>query len=79
MANPKRRHSRSRRDKRRANWKLDTVNYGNCNKCGAVVLPHKACPTCGFYNGEIAVLVKNKAEKAAPTTQVQTNTETTEQ
>jgi large subunit ribosomal protein L32 len=63
MANPKRRHSRSRRDKRRANWKLEPVNFSTCPQCGALVLPHTACSKCGFYNGKIAVIVKSKDSK----------------
>lgn len=63
MANPKRRHSRSRRDKRRANWKLDTPSFLNCTNCGNLVMPHRACSACGHYNGKIAIMIKVKKEK----------------
>jgi large subunit ribosomal protein L32 len=62
MANPKRRHSRSRRDKRRANWKLQASEFLNCTQCGNLIMSHRACPKCGFYNGEIAIIVKSKKE-----------------
>jgi large subunit ribosomal protein L32 len=34
---PKNRSSRARRDKRRANWKMDTQSFSRCSKCGALV------------------------------------------
>lgn len=51
MANPKNRHSRSRRDKRRANWKLEAPNLGECPQCHAPKLPHRMCDNCGYYDG----------------------------
>ncbi len=52
MALPKRRHSKSRRNKRRTHQKLSgTVSVVKCAKCGAAVLPHNACGQCGFYKG----------------------------
>ena len=60
MANPKRRHSTSRQNKRRANWKLTAVNTGVCPQCKAAKLPHNVCPKCGFYNNVSVVRVKQK-------------------
>ncbi|MBI2870358.1 MAG: 50S ribosomal protein L32 [Candidatus Omnitrophica bacterium] len=51
MPNPKRRHSRSRRDKRRSQWKLAPVALSLCPQCGALKRPHRVCPSCGFYRG----------------------------
>ena len=33
MAAPKRKLSKSRRDRRRANWKLEVPNYVKCPRC----------------------------------------------
>ena len=33
MAAPKRKLSKSRRDRRRANWKLEAPNYVKCPRC----------------------------------------------
>ncbi|NIR02393.1 MAG: 50S ribosomal protein L32, partial [Gemmatimonadales bacterium] len=52
MALPKRRHSRSRRNKRRAYWRLRAPNLSPCPDCRALRLPHRACPACGNYGGE---------------------------
>ncbi|MDR0676483.1 MAG: 50S ribosomal protein L32 [Elusimicrobiota bacterium] len=71
MANPKRRHSRSRRDKRRANWKLKEKAFLNCTQCGSLVISHRACNKCGFYNGEIAMIIKSKDKKVSTSSSVQ--------
>lgn len=51
MPNPNRKLSKSRRDKRRANYKPERVTLSVCPQCGAHKLPHRACPECGYYNG----------------------------
>lgn len=50
MPNPTHRHTRSRRDKRRANWKGETPNVVLCPECNEQKLPHRVCPACGTYN-----------------------------
>jgi large subunit ribosomal protein L32 len=62
MAVPKRKMSKSRRDKRRANWKLTVPGLVKCPQCHELKLPHRVCPTCGFYKGRQIV---NKEEKKA--------------
>ena len=53
MAVPKRRHSATRGKKRRTGWKLKTHAGTNvCSHCGAPRLPHRICPSCGYYKGE---------------------------
>lgn len=49
MANPKRRHSKARRDKRRTHDALANPATSLCPNCGEVKLPHRACPECGTY------------------------------
>lgn len=49
MAHPKRRHSPSRRGKRRAHDRLKIPAFGYCQNCGTPKIPHRACPECGFY------------------------------
>lgn len=50
MAVPKRKTSKARRDKRRANWKLSAPNLVACPKCGELMMPHRVCKACGSYN-----------------------------
>ncbi|HEX9114044.1 MAG TPA: 50S ribosomal protein L32, partial [Nitrospirota bacterium] len=48
MANPKHRHSKSRRDKRRTEkQKLTAPNLSVCPQCQEVKKPHHACMSCG--------------------------------
>ncbi|MDP6930491.1 MAG: 50S ribosomal protein L32 [Planctomycetota bacterium] len=51
MAVPKRRQSKSRRNNRRAHWKLDRVQLVRCSNCGNAIKPHHICSTCGYYRG----------------------------
>lgn len=65
MPNPKRKHTRSRRDSRRsANWKLDVLSASACSnpECGKKRPPHTVCPHCGWYGGRVAVAPKAKAK-----------------
>jgi large subunit ribosomal protein L32 len=52
MPNPKRRHSKSRRGKRRAQDFLRPVTPGVCAQCLEPKAPHQACPKCGYYKGK---------------------------
>ena len=52
MANPTSRHTRARRDKRRANWKISLPNITLCPDCQEPKLPHRVCLNCGSYNGK---------------------------
>jgi large subunit ribosomal protein L32 len=51
MGVPKKRTSKMRRDRRRAaNNKLKSpVQLSSCPNCGAAVMPHRVCPSCGYY------------------------------
>ena len=60
MPNPKRRHSRSRTGKRRAHDRLTLTNAAVCSQCGASVVPHRACPSCGYYKGREVIEVDSE-------------------
>jgi large subunit ribosomal protein L32 len=51
MQAPKRRTSKSKRNKRRAHDALRPVNAGVCSQCGEPVMPHRVCRHCGTYRG----------------------------
>ena len=50
-AEPKRRHSKSRKRVRRASINLEIVSTA-CSNCGELTLPHIVCKECGFYKGK---------------------------
>jgi large subunit ribosomal protein L32 len=58
MAVPKKKMSRSRRDKRRANWKLTAPTLVACSQCRKPRMPHHMCPACGYYDGREVVSVE---------------------
>jgi len=53
MALPKRKTSKSRRDKRRTHQKVSAPTISTCPECGEAVKPHHACSSCGSYKGRI--------------------------
>jgi len=55
MANPKRRHSKARRDKRRAHDALRQPTKSVCPNCAEAKLPHRVCPSCGEYKGRTVI------------------------
>jgi large subunit ribosomal protein L32 len=61
MPNPKRKHSKTRRDKRRTHYKATPPTVAVCSNCGASVKYHRVCPECGFYRGKPAVEKKATA------------------
>jgi large subunit ribosomal protein L32 len=62
VAVPKRRTTRSKRNMRRANHdKVTAPQLVACANCGEPSVPHRACPSCGFYKGKKARDVGKKA------------------
>lgn len=59
MANPKRRTSKARRDRRRAHDALPLPASSVCPECGEVKMPHRACSHCGHYRGREVVEPKD--------------------
>ncbi len=51
MAHPKRKISKTRRDKRRTHYKASVPGMTTCSNCGDTKLSHRACPSCGYYAG----------------------------
>lgn len=58
MANPKKKTSRSRRDKRRTHKKLSEPAVSACSHCSQPKPPHRACLNCGYYNGRQVLTIK---------------------
>ncbi|MBC8144983.1 MAG: 50S ribosomal protein L32 [bacterium] len=53
MAHPKRKISKSRRDKRRTHYKATPATFGKCPNCTEPKQHHMACQSCGYYNGRV--------------------------
>ncbi|MBU3758996.1 MAG: 50S ribosomal protein L32 [Candidatus Omnitrophica bacterium] len=63
MANPKRRHSNTRTQTRRAHDFIKLKSVSKCSNCSAPVLPHRVCMACGFYKGRQVLTIKIKEKK----------------
>ncbi|MEA3446937.1 MAG: 50S ribosomal protein L32 [Bacteroidota bacterium] len=55
MAHPKRKQSKTRRDKRRTHYKAKAPTMSTCQNCGATIRSHHVCPECGHYRGQLVI------------------------
>ena len=55
---PKRKVSKSRRNRRRAHDALTLNHLVECFNCGEYHIAHRVCPKCGYYRGEQVLIVK---------------------
>jgi len=62
MANPKRRGSKSHRDRRRSHWALKPLTLAVCPECQEPKLPHRLCLNCGYYKN--LMILEIEEEKA---------------
>jgi large subunit ribosomal protein L32 len=51
MAVPKKKTSKARRDKRRAQHRIEAPRLNMCPQCHQPKRPHQMCPTCKTYRG----------------------------
>ena len=60
MAVPKRKVSKQKIRQRKAsfNHKKAMPDASQCGNCGSSRLPHRVCPSCGFYKGRQVVSVE---------------------
>ncbi|OGH39353.1 MAG: 50S ribosomal protein L32 [Candidatus Levybacteria bacterium RIFCSPLOWO2_01_FULL_38_21] len=60
---PKRRHSRQRKGKRRAGIALRIPSSIICSNCRNTIIPHTLCEKCGYYKGKAVIIRKEKKKK----------------
>ena len=66
MAVPKKKTSKARRDRRRANHdRMAAPAVSACTDCGAPKRPHQVCPTCGTYRGRQVIEIEEGSEAEA--------------
>jgi large subunit ribosomal protein L32 len=66
VAVPKKKTSKSRRDRRRANHdRIDQPTISRCPECGEPVVPHQACSECGVYRGRQVIEILGDTTETA--------------
>ncbi len=60
MAVPKRRTSKARQRSRAAHYKAYAPKLSVCPQCHQPKLPHRVCPSCGYYRGREVIKVEEK-------------------
>ncbi len=63
MGLTKRRFSKTRTASRRAHFQVRPVTLIECPQCHARMVPHRVCPTCGYYAGRKVIELKVPEEK----------------
>ncbi|MDI6895132.1 MAG: 50S ribosomal protein L32 [Bacillota bacterium] len=63
MAVPKKKTSRSRRGMRRSHWHLPAATLVQCPRCHEPIVPHRACPACGYYAGRKVLELEEKKKR----------------
>lgn len=54
--------NRSKTGKRRSHHGLSTTRVSTC-ECGALRQSHRACPSCGTYNGKVAIDIVARTQR----------------
>ena len=60
MAVPKTKQSKSRTNKRFANYKATMPTLVECPHCHEMKESHRVCKNCGFYNGKEVIAQKEE-------------------
>ena len=55
MGVPKRKVAHARQMERRSHLALTLPRLEECPHCHEMKLPHRVCPSCGWYKGRLAV------------------------
>jgi large subunit ribosomal protein L32 len=61
---PKKKVSRMHRGHRRAHQGLTLPTLMDCPQCGQKKLTHHVCPTCGTYNGNQVITIRERRREA---------------
>lgn len=57
------RRTKSSKKRRASHFALTKVNLIECPHCKTMILPHHACPKCGYYKGKQVVKIETALDK----------------
>lgn len=61
---PKRKKSKSRAAQRLSHNAAKPPVLVECPQCHSMIMPHRACPTCGTYQGREVIKIKTPKKAA---------------
>jgi len=65
MANPKRKTSKAKQRRRRAQWMRSAgVSLVPCPQCRRLILPHTVCKYCGFYKDKKVIRTRSEIKES---------------
>ncbi len=59
MAVPRNRMSNARKNSKRAHSAKQKKNPAKCSHCGSLIVSHRACAACGWYNQKDVLALKD--------------------
>ncbi|MBP9802066.1 50S ribosomal protein L32 [Patescibacteria group bacterium] len=62
MGLPSQKRTKSSARRRASHFALKKPSVNVCTNCQASILPHTACPKCGYFKGEKKIAVKTKSK-----------------
>jgi large subunit ribosomal protein L32 len=63
LAVPKRKTTKSKRDKRRTHDNLKLINIIDCPRCHSKKIAHRVCENCGYYNNNEIIKLEEKGKE----------------
>ncbi|MBI2633397.1 MAG: 50S ribosomal protein L32 [Parcubacteria group bacterium] len=63
MALPNQKRSVSRQKRRKYQFRLSKQSLQRCAHCKKMIMSHKVCAHCGYYNGKEIIKIKEKGRK----------------
>lgn len=65
MGLPAKRRTRSSKRERASHFALRATTLTTCGHCKKPILPHRACPHCGWYRGREVIHLATALDKRA--------------
>ena len=62
MAVPRRKTSKSKRDKRRTHHRLKLLTIVECPRCHSKKISHRVCENCGYYAEKEIIIFEEKGK-----------------